>query len=253
MGKILCFANQKGGVGKTTSAVNVAASLGVLKKKVLLVDMDPQGNATSGLGILKKSVHISSLDVLLGESKAEDAIIDTNFKNVSLIPSSMSLASAEFEISELEEGEKMLSNALEPIKDSYDYIIIDSPPSLGLITVNILTACDSVIIPMQCEFYSLEGLSQLMMTVNTVRSRYNPRLSAGGILVTMYNSRLLLSVQVMQELKEHYGHILFKTQISRSVRVSEAPGFGKPVYYHDRWSKGSREYLEVAKELIKRI
>lgn len=251
MGTVICFANQKGGVGKTTSAVNVAASLGVLRKNVLLVDMDPQGNATSGLGVLKRNLQVSSLDVLLGKESVENAIIKTEYKNVSLIPSSMALASAEFELSEIEDGEKLLKNALEPVKNNYDYIIIDAPPSLGLITVNILTACDRVIIPMQLEFYALEGLSQLTMTIDVVKSRYNPHLAIGGILITMYNPRLLLSTQVKKELEEHYGYVLFKSTVSRSVRISEAPGFGKPVYYHDRWSKGSREYVDVAKELIK--
>lgn len=258
MGTILSFVNQKGGVGKTTSAVNVAASLGVLGKKVLLVDIDPQGNATSGLGISKKSLDVSMIDVLVRQdgdprkASAKDAIIVTDFKNLSVLPSTISLAAAEFEISELENGENCLKNALRDVKDDYDYIIIDCPPSLGLITVNVLTASDGVIIPMQTEFYSLEGLSQLMLTVKRVKTHYNPELGVTGILVTMNNPRLLLSMQVMYELEQHYKDKLFKTCISRNVKVSEAPGFGRPVYYHDKRSKGAQEYLEIARELIKR-
>lgn len=258
MGTILSFVNQKGGVGKTTSAVNVAASLGVLGKKVLLVDIDPQGNATSGLGVSKKALSVSMIDVLVRQdgdprkTSASEAIIETEFKNLSILPSTISLAAAEFEISELENGENCLKNALKDVKDDYDYIIIDCPPSLGLITVNVLTASDGVIIPMQTEFYSLEGLSQLMLTVKRVKSHYNPDLNVTGILVTMNNPRLLLSMQVMYELEHHYKDKLFKTCISRNVKVSEAPGFGRPVYYHDKRSKGAQEYLEVARELIKR-
>lgn len=253
MGKILSFVNQKGGVGKTTSAVNVAASLGVLGKKVLLVDMDPQGNATSGLGILKRGISCGMLELLLGKATPEKAIIKTKFDNLSVIPSTLSLASAEFELGDMEEGEYCLKNALDGIKGDYDYIIVDCPPSLGLLTVNILSASDGVIIPMQCEFYSLEGLSQLMLTVKRIRAHYNPSLLVSGILVTMYNPRLLISMQVMDEIEDHYKDVLFKTQISRNVKLSEAPGFGRPVYYHDRKSKGAKEYLEVAEELIKRI
>lgn len=253
MGKILSFVNQKGGVGKTTSAVNVAASLGVLGKKVLLVDMDPQGNATSGLGIMKRSISFGMLELLLGKTTPDKAIINTKFNNLSIIPSTLSLASAEFELGDMEDGEYCLKNALEGIKNDYDYVIVDCPPSLGLLTVNILSASDGVIIPMQCEFYSLEGLSQLMLTVKRIRAHYNSELLVSGILVTMHNPRLLISMQVMDQLEDHYHDILFKTQISRNVKISESPGFGKPVYYHDKKSKGAKEYLEVAKELMARI
>lgn len=253
MGTILSFVNQKGGVGKTTSAVNVAASLGVLGKKVLIADIDPQGNATSGLGVYKRQLTCGALEALLGKVPTSQAIIRTEFKNLDLLPSTMALAAAELDLGEIEDGEYSLKKALEQVKADYDYIIVDCPPSLGLLTVNVLIASDGVIIPMQCEFYSLEGLSQLITTVKKIKSHYNDRLDVTGILITMYNSRLLLSMQVMHELKTYYKDKLFSTQISRNVKLSEAPGFGKPVYYHDKKSKGAQEYLDVAKELIRRV
>lgn len=253
MAKIISFTNQKGGVGKTTSAVNVAASLGVIGKKTLLLDLDPQGNSTSGLGIIKKKLRRTAYDVLLGYSKPSEAIIETKFQNLSVIPANIALSGAEFELFELENSKTMLKNALAEIVDMYDYIIIDCPPSLGMLTLNALIASDGVIIPMQCEFYSLEGLSQLMITLGQVKQKYNQNLLISGILITMYNGRLLLSMQVLSELKRHYGDKLFKTMISRNVRISEAPSFGVPVYYHDKNAKGSNEYLEVAAELVERI
>lgn len=253
MGKIISFANQKGGVGKTTSAVNVAASLGVLGSKVLLIDLDPQGNATSGVGIMKKELKGTTREFLTGDVKPEDVIINTEFTNLSVIPSNTSLAGAEFDLFDFENSEYRLKNVIEPLKDKFDYIIIDCPPSLGMLTVNALSASDGVIVPMQCEFYSLEGLSQLMITIKRIKQLYNRDLSVTGILITMYNGRLLLSMQVLSELKKHYSDKLFGTEISRNVKLSESPGFGKPVYYHDRKSKGSAEYLEIAKELRTRI
>ena len=253
MGKIISFSNQKGGVGKTTSAVNVAASLGILDRKVLLIDLDPQGNATSGVGISKKTLKYSIYDVLVGKASAADATIVTSFKNLSIIPAHISLAGAEYDLYQGNGAERVIKNALAPIKDEYDYIIIDCPPSLSMLTVNAMVASDGVIIPMQCEFYALEGLAQLSVTINRIKSNFNSNLNITGILITMYNSRLLLSLQVISELKKHYSDKLFSTQISRGVRVSEAPGFGMPVYYHDKRSKGANEYLEVAKELITRI
>ncbi len=253
LGKIISFSNQKGGVGKTTSAVNVAASLGILGHKVLLIDLDPQGNATSGVGISKKTLKYSIHDVLVGDVKAEDAIIVTNFENLSVIPAHISLAGAEYNLYQGNGAERVMKNALDPIKDNYDYIIIDCPPSLSMLTVNAMVASDGIIIPMQCEFYALEGLSQLTVTINRIKANFNSSLNISGILITMYNSRLLLSLQVMNEMKKHYADKLFKTQISRGVRVSEAPGFGMPVYYHDKRSKGANEYLEVARELASRI
>ncbi len=253
MGKIIAFANQKGGVGKTTSAVNVAASLGILGRRVLIIDLDPQGNTTSGVGISKKTLRRTMHDVLSDNVPAKDVILPTEFENLWVLPANISLAGSEFDLYESDESEFQIKKVLEPLKDEYDYILIDCPPSLGMLTVNAMTAADGVVIPMQCEFYALEGLSQLMITVSRIKQHYNPKLNIIGILVTMYNSRLLLSVQVISELKKHYSDKLFEQCISRNVKLSEAPGFGLPVYYHDKKSKGAEEYLAVAKELILRI
>ena len=253
MGKIIAFANQKGGVGKTTSAVNIAASVGILGKSVLLIDLDPQGNTTSGVGINKKNLKSTSYELLIDEIDAAQAIVETEFKNLSVIPSNISLAGAEFDLYQLDNREYRLKKQLEAVKDNYDYIFIDCPPSLGMITVNALAAADAVIIPMQCEYYALEGLSQLMITIRKIKQLYNPGLEICGILITMFNGRLILTMQVISELKKYYSDKLFKTPVSRNVKLSEAPSFGKPVYYHDKTSKGAVEYLEVAKELIERI
>ena len=254
MGKIIAFANQKGGVGKTTSAVNIAASLGVLGKRVLMIDLDPQGNTTSGLGVGKRNLTQTSRELLLGEaSEAKSTVVKTEFDNLSLIPSNKTLASVEFDLYEVEEPYYRLKEALRELKNEYDYIIIDCPPSLGMITANALVAADGIVIPMQCEFYSLEGLSQLVLTINKIRQTHNKTLNVTGILITMYNGRLVLSNQVMAELKKHYKDKLFKTPISRGVKLSEAPGFGVPVYYHDKNCKGTAEYMAVAKELLGRI
>lgn len=253
MGKIIAFANQKGGVGKTTSAVNIAASVGILGKSVLLIDLDPQGNTTSGVGINKKNLKSTSYELLIDEIDAAQAIVETEFKNLSVIPSNISLAGAEFDLYQLDNREYRLKKQLEAVKDNYDYIFIDCPPSLGMITVNALAAADAVIIPMQCEYYALEGLSQLMITIRKIKQLYNPELEICGILITMFNGRLILTMQVISELKKYYSDKLFKTPVSRNVKLSEAPSFGKPVYYHDKSSKGAIEYLEVAKELIERI
>ena len=259
MAGIIAFANQKGGVGKTTSAVNVAASLGVLGKRVLLVDLDPQGNSTSGVGIMKKSLKVTVRDLLLSDSAdgsctaaasdaAKKATIETKFRGLAVIPATIALAGAEFDLFSLEEGEYALKKSLAAVRDDYDYIIIDCPPSLGMLTVNALSAADGVVIPMQCEFYALEGLSQLMITIGRIRQRYNRPLGVTGILITMYNGRLLLTSQVISELKKHYYEKLFSTAISRGVRLSEAPSFGVPVYYHDKSSKGAAEYLDMCRE-----
>ena len=253
MGKIIAFANQKGGVGKTTSAVNIAASVGILGKSVLLIDLDPQGNTTSGVGINKKNLKSTYYELLIDEIDAAQAIVETEFKNLSVIPSNISLAGAEFDLYQLDNREYRLKKQLEAVKDNYDYIFIDCPPSLGMITVNALAAADAVIIPMQCEYYALEGLSQLMITIRKIKQLYNPELEICGILITMFNGRLILTMQVISELKKYYSDKLFKTPVSRNVKLSEAPSFGKPVYYHDKSSKGAVEYLEVAKELIERI
>lgn len=253
MGKIISFANQKGGVGKTTSAVNVAASLGILGHKVLLIDLDPQGNATSGVGVSKKTLKKNVQDILVSGADVNEVIIETKFDNLSIVPANITLANAEFQLFDEENAQTELKKALSEVKDKYDYIIIDCPPSLGMLTVNALSASDGVIIPMQCEFYALEGLSQLMITVSRIKQYYNSNLTVTGILITMYNKRLLLSMQVMAELRKHYNEKLFDTCISRNVKLSEAPGFGMPVYYHDKTSKGSQEYMDVAAELAKRI
>ena len=253
MGKIIAFANQKGGVGKTTSAVNIAASVGILGKSVLLIDLDPQGNTTRGVGINKKNLKSTSYELLIDEIDAAQAVVETEFKNLSVIPSNISLAGAEFDLYQLDNREYRLKKQLETVKNNYDYIFIDCPPSLGMITVNALAAADAVIIPMQCEYYALEGLSQLMITIRKIKQLYNPDLEICGILITMFNGRLILTMQVISELKKYYADKLFKTPVSRNVKLSEAPSFGKPVYYHDKSSKGANEYLEVAKELLERI
>ena len=253
MGKIISFANQKGGVGKTTSCVNIAASLGILDHKVLIIDLDPQGNTTSGVGIAKKGLKGGTRELLSGKMTAKELIVETPFRNLFVIPTNTSLSSAEFDLFEFDETEKRMKIALQEVIDEFDYILIDCPPSLGMLTINAFTASDGIIVPMQCEFYALEGLSQLMITINRIKRMYNPDLNVSGILITMYNGRLLLSMQVMAELQKHYADKIFDTKISRNVKLTEAPGFGKPVYYHDKSSKGSKEYLEVAKELSSRI
>ena len=253
MGKIISFANQKGGVGKTTSCVNIAASLGVLGFNVLLIDLDPQGNATSGVGISKKVLKATTKELLTGELPVDQIIQETPYKNLHVIPTNTALAGAEFELFDIDEPEFRIKKGLESVKDNYDYILIDCPPSLGMLTINAFTASDGVIVPMQCEFYALEGLSQLMVTINRIKRMYNPELSITGILITMYNGRLLLSMQVIAELEKHYSDKIFRTKVSRNVKLTEAPSFGKPTYYHDKSSKGSKEYLEVAKELATRI
>lgn len=254
MAYIISFANQKGGVGKTTSAINTAAALSAMGKKVLLIDLDPQGSSTSGVGVAKNSLNHTSYDVLTGNCSVNDAIIKTKFLNLSLMPSNISLAAAEFEIVDEEGREYFLKNKLDVLKkeNAFDFIIIDCPPSLGNITINSLTASDGVIIPMQCEYYALEGLSQLMMTIKKVKQLYNPSLSITGILITMYNPRYKLSSQVLLELKKYYDDLLFGTKISRVVSLSEAPSFGEPIHYYARYSKGSLEYEDIAKEIIDR-
>lgn len=249
--KVLVFANQKGGVGKTTSAVNIAAALGILGKRTLLIDFDPQGNASSAVGVRK--AQVTSYDVIIGRHTAENAIIETEYKNLHVIPAKMALAGAEFELVDLEHREARLKNALEPIRDNYDYAIIDCPPSLGLLTINALTAGDGVIIPMQCEYFSLEGLSQMMQTIKQVKNLYNPKLTLTGILITMYNGRLNLSISVLDELKKYYADKLFKSAVQRNVRVSEAPSYGMPIQYYDKYSKGSLAYGDIAEEILERI
>ena len=252
MGKIIAVANQKGGVGKTTSTVNLAACVGQLRKKVLLIDIDPQGNATSGVGINKRAVEASSYDLLIGTAKAEDVILKTSFKNLSVIPSNIQLAGAEIELVDMEDRVNMLKKAIAAQKEQFDYIFIDCPPSLGLITLNALTACDTLFIPIQCEYYALEGLSHLMASVRQVKRLYNPNIDLEGVLLTMYDGRLNLTAQVLSEVKKYYGEKVYKTTIPRNVRLSEAPSYGQPVFYYDKSSSGTRAYMELANEFIKR-
>ncbi|MBS6447297.1 MAG: ParA family protein [Clostridiales bacterium] len=253
MTKTIAFANQKGGVGKTTSAINIAAALGIAGKKTLLIDCDPQGNASSGVGVRKNQIKTTVYDVLIGRCRAADALIRTEYQNLSVIPAGMDLAAAELELADVENRQNRLKEPLSEIAGDFDYILIDCPPSLGMLTINALTAADGVIIPMQCEYFSLEGLSQIMMTIKQVKKLYNPSLSLTGILVTMYNGRLNLSLQVLDELKKHYADKLFSIAITRNVRLSEAPSYGAPIQYYDKYAKGSSDYDKIAEELMKRI
>ena len=247
MGKIIAVANQKGGVGKTTSVINLTAALGKSGKKCLLVDIDSQGNSTN-----KREVERSTYDLLTGEERASQVVLKTEFKNVDLIPSSIDLAAAEIELVELEERTLRLRQALAPIRDNYDYILIDCPPSMGLVTLNAFSACDSVLVPIQCEYYALEGLSQLMATIKQVKRLYNPVVDLEGILLTMYDGRLKLTEQVEAEVREHFPDKVYKTVIPRNVRLSESPSFGMPAIYFDRNSRGAKAYLELCKEFLKK-
>ena len=251
--KTIAFANQKGGVGKTTSTINIASALGILGKKTLLVDFDPQGNASSGVGVRKSQAKQTVYDVLVGRCRAADAILHTEYKNLDVMPSGMDLAAAELELADVDNRQNRLKDPLSEISEHYDYILIDCPPSLGMLTINALTAANGVIIPMQCEYFSLEGLSQIMMTLKQVKKLYNPTLSLTGILITMYNGRLNLSIQVLEELKKHYADKLFSVAITRNVRLSEAPSYGAPIQYYDKYAKGSSDYDKIAVELIERI
>lgn len=251
LSKTVAIVNQKGGVGKTTTAVNLTASLGSKGYKVLLVDIDPQGNSTSGLGINKRGLEKSSYNILIGDCSAEDALVKTPFENVSVIPSSMDLAGAELELVDIQKRESKLKNALALIKDNYDFIFLDCPPSLGLITLNGLCASDTLMVPIQCEFYALEGLSQLISTVRTVKRLYNPYIEIEGVLLTMYDGRLNLTQQVVEEVKRCFPKKVYSTFIPRNVRLSEAPSFGQPVLYYDKASKGSNAYNDLADEFLK--
>ena len=252
MGKIISVVNQKGGVGKTTSAVNLAAGVGLLGKKVLLVDADPQGNTTSGYGINKNKIENTSYQLLIGKAKAEETIIKTPFDNVDIIPSSIDLAAAEIDLIGMEHREARLKMGLAPVREAYDYIFIDCPPSLGLITINALNASDSVLVPIQCEYFALEGLSQLMASIRQIKRLYNPTIEIEGILLTMYDGRLNLTGQVVSEIKKYFSNKLYKTAIPRAVRLSEAPSYGQPIQYYDKRSKGAAAYNDLAKEFLKR-
>lgn len=250
---MIAFANQKGGVGKTTSAINIAAETGYKGKKTLLIDNDPQGNATSGVGINKKSVKASTYTAIIEPEKAAEAIYKTEYENLWVMPSTINLAGAELDLIEFDDRHKRLKKAVDSIKDGFDYIFIDCPPTLGLLTVNALVAADGVLIPMQCEYFALEGLTQLSVSLRKVKQLYNPSLELVGIMLTMFNGRLNLSIQVLDELKKYYKDKLFKTAIVRNVRLSEAPSYGKPIRYFDKYSKGAAAYEELTEEILKRI
>ncbi len=250
MGKIIAIANQKGGVGKTTTAVNLAAALGVLEKKVLLIDADPQANASSGLGVDIEAIEQGTYQLLEHSAKASELIIPTDTPNLDIIPAHIDLVAIEIELVDIENREYMLRAALEEIQDSYDYIIIDCAPSLGLLTLNALTASHSVLIPIQCEYFALEGLGKLLNTIKSVQKYHNQNLDIEGLLLTMYDSRLRLSNQVVQEVNQHFEGLTFKTIIQRNVRLSEAPSYGESIINYDASSKGSENYLSLANELL---
>lgn len=239
-------------MGKTTTAVNLASALGAMNKKVLLVDIDPQGNATSGLGIDKQENEQSSYNVMIGEMTAESAAIKTEFKNVSIVPSDIRMAGADLEISELDNRESILKKGLAAVRDNYDFVLIDCPPSLNLITINALNAADSVLVPIQCEYYALEGLAQLTNTVSRIKRTFNAHLEIEGVLFTMYDGRLNLTQEVAEQVKKYFPKQVFKTVIPRTVRLSEAPSYGQPINYFDKKSKGADAYDKLAKEIIKK-
>ena len=252
MGKIIAIANQKGGVGKTTTAVNLAAALGVLEKKILLIDADPQANATSGLGIDLKEIKQGTYQLLEHSVKAFDTIIKTNSPNVDLIPSHIDLVASEIELVDKKAREYMLKKSINEIQNQYDFILVDCAPSLGLITLNALVAADAVIIPIQCEYFALEGLGKLLNTIKSVQKIHNQDLDIEGLLLTMYDTRLRLSNQVVEEVKKHFGKMVFKTIIQRNIRLSEAPSFGEDIITYDASSRGAKSYLSLGSEIIKR-
>ncbi len=253
MSRVIAIANQKGGVGKTTTAINLGASLAVAERKVLIIDIDPQGNATSGLGLKRAEIDTSIYDVLIDGAKISDVLVrEVHFPYLDVAPSSRDLVGAEVELVGRPQRELVLRGALEGIREEYDFVLVDCPPSLGLLTLNTLAAADTVLIPIQCEFYALEGLSQLLNTVRLVQRNLNPRLQIEGVLLTMYDQRLNLSRQVADEAKEYFGNRVFRTTIPRNVRLAEAPSFGKPIVVYDAISAGAQSYLSLAREVIGR-
>ncbi len=250
MGKIISVANQKGGVGKTTTSINLSSSLAAAEKKTLLIDIDPQSNSSSGLSVTNHTPSI--YEVLIGQEKAKDVIINTYMPYLDILPANINLVGAEIEMVDMPNREKLMGQAMAEIKDSYDYILIDCPPSLGLLTLNSLSASDSVLIPVQCEYFALEGLGQLLNTINIVKQHFNKDLAIEGVLLTMYDVRLRLSQQVAEEVRKYFGDKVFKTVIHRNVRISEAPSYGKPVILYDAVSSGSKNYISLASELLER-
>lgn len=252
MGKIIALANQKGGVGKTTTTINLAASLATMEKKVLVIDADPQANASSGLGVNIKEVECSIYECLISKADIREAIYTTDIDDLDVVPSHIDLVGAEIEMLNLERRENIMKEVLKPLKTEYDYILIDCSPSLGLITINSLTAADSVIIPVQCEYFALEGISKLLNTIKIIKSKLNPKLEIEGFLLTMFDSRLRLANQIYDEVKRHFQELVFKTVIQRNVKLSEAPSHGIPVILYDADSNGAKNHLALAKEIIMR-
>lgn len=250
MGKIIALANQKGGVGKTTTTINLAASLAALEKTVLVVDADPQANASSGLGVDIKAVENTIYECLIGTSTAKDAIVHTEIERLDVLPSHINLVGAELEMLNVDNREKLLAEVLKPLKEDYDYILIDCSPSLGLITVNALTAADSIIIPVQCEYFALEGISKLLNTIRIIKSKLNPSLEIEGFLLTMYDARLRLANQIYEEVKNHFQDLVFTTVIQRNVKLSESQSYAQPVIIYDAASRGSVNHMQLAQELI---
>lgn len=252
MAKVIALANQKGGVGKTTSAINLAASLAVLEKRVLLIDADPQANATSGTGFDLRNIKTSIYECMVDDVNPKDIILNSEIKGLDLIPSHIDLVGAEIEMLNMPNREKILKGVIEKVKDDYDFVLIDCSPSLGLITVNALSAADSVIIPVQCEYFALEGLGKLLNTIKIIQTRLNPELQIEGFLLTMYDARLRLSNQVVEEVKKHFQQMVFETIIQRNIKLSEAPSYGKPVILYDAASTGSANYINLARELLQK-
>lgn len=250
MGRVIAIANQKGGVGKTTTSVNLSACLAHIGKKVLLIDTDPQGNATSGVGVNKGDVHRCIYDILIDDVDVQDVILATKVENLDIIPATISLAGAEIELVSTISREVRMKHALQNVRDEYDFIIIDCPPSLGLLTLNALTASDAILIPVQCEYYALEGLSQLLSTIRLVQKHLNPNLVIDGVLLTMFDARTNLGIQVIEEVKKYFQDKVYRTIIPRNVRLSEAPSHGEPIIVYDSRSRGAEVYLELAKEVV---
>lgn len=252
MGRIIAIANQKGGVGKTTTAINLSASLAALGKKVLVIDTDPQGNTTSGFGVDKNELENTIYELILGECSIQDCMIKNVVEGVSILPSNVNLAAAEIELIGVDRKDFILKNEIDYIRDSYDFILIDCPPSLNTLTINAMTAANSVLVPIQCEYYALEGLSQLIHTINLIKERLNPDLDIDGVVFTMYDSRTNLSTQVVENVKSHLNQHVYKTMIPRNIRLAEAPSYGQPINLYDPKSAGAESYMALAKEVIGR-